>query len=264
VRSRRLQDVCLYFTCAIYCLSPHLWRIWHNQAHHPYANIHGRDPDSFDTLEDFSRWNPRTRFLARMAPGSGHWSSALFLPSFFTVQTQWVLWNRSRVMPGFERLRRRRASADSLGMMLFWAALGALSGPRGALLAVIAPMLVANAVLMSYITTNHMLRPLTDARDTLSTTMSVTTARVLDRIHFNFSHHVEHHLFPAMCSCYYPLVRRSLRRHAGDRFLAPPHWWALYVLFRTPRYYDGARTLVEPHSGRRVALKDVEALLLED
>jgi fatty acid desaturase len=264
VRSRRLQDLCLYCTCAIYCLSPHLWRVWHHQAHHPHANMPGVDPDAFDTLEAVSGWDQRTHFIVKMAPGSGHWSSALFLPSFFSLQTQRVLWNRSRVLPGFERLRRRRAVIDTAAMALFWLLLCIISGPRGTLFAVILPMLAANCVLMSYIATNHMLRPLVATRDTLSTTMSVTTGKLFDIIHFNFSHHVEHHLFPSMCSSYYPLVRQILRQHAADRYMAPPHWWALVVLFRTPHFYDDPRTLVEPFSGRRVAMADVEALLMED
>jgi hypothetical protein len=49
-----------------------------------------------------------------------------------------------------------------------------------------------------------------DGPDSLSTTMSVSTFRVVDWLLFNFSHHVEHHLFPSMSPRYYPLVRQSL------------------------------------------------------
>ncbi len=53
-------------------------------------------------------------------------------------------------------------------------------GPRGALLVILIPMLLANAIVMAYITTNHMLRPLTDEPECLATTMSVTTLRAID------------------------------------------------------------------------------------
>ena len=263
VSSRRKQDLCLYFACWIYCLSPHLWRIWHNQVHHPYTNMVGRDPDNFGTLEEYLRTTPFHRFFHKFAPGSGHWFSVSFLFCFFTLQAQGVLWTHSKVMPGFERLHRRRAVLDSVLMATFWVIVCILLGTRNALFVVIIPMLIANFVIMSYIVTNHMLRPLTEARDTFSTTLSVTTYKLLDLLHFRFSYHVEHHLFPAMCSSYYPLVRQSLRRHVGDQFMAPPHWWALFVLFRTPRLYKDSHTLIEPYSGRRVTLADVETMLAE-
>jgi fatty acid desaturase len=78
-------------------------------------------------------------------------------------------------------------------------------------------------------------------------------------VHFHFSHHLEHHLFPGMCSWYYPRVRASLRRHLGPDYLAPAHWHALHSVFSTPRLYDGGRSLVDPFSGRRVAVADVQA-----
>jgi fatty acid desaturase len=264
VRSQRLQDLCLYLAGAVFCLSPHLWRVWHNQVHHPHTNVARRDPDTFGTLEEFAHATPRTRFFVKFAPGSGHWLSALYLVSFFTVQAQGVLWRRSRSLPGFGRLRRRRAALDSALMAALWVLVCVLAGPRGALFVVLLPMLAANAVVMAYVSTNHMLRPLTETRDILGTTMSVSTCALLDRMHFAFSHHVEHHLFPGMRSSYYPLVRRSLQRHAPGLFMAPPHWWALLVLFRTPRLYDGPDRLIEPHSGRTVAVADVEALLEAD
>jgi len=122
-------------------------------------------------------------------------------------------------------------------------------------------MMVSNSIVMSYIVTTHMLCPMVQTRDTLITSMSVTTNRVFDILHFHFSHHLEHHLFPTMCSRYYPLVRQSLRRHLADHYIAPPHWRALLALFRTPRLYEGSHTLVDPLSGRRVEIPIVLASL---
>ena len=126
---------------------------------------------------------------------------------------------------------------------------------------ILAPMLLANAGVMAYITTNHMLRPLTEAPDCLATTMSVTTLPAVDLIHLHFSHHVEHHLFPSMSHRYYPLVRHSLRRHAGDRYLAPSHWRALLTLYQTPRHYATHDELINPLTGHRLPLVAVEARL---
>ena len=37
----------------VYGLSPDLWIIWHNHAHHGHTNTAEHDPDTFGTLERF-------------------------------------------------------------------------------------------------------------------------------------------------------------------------------------------------------------------
>lgn len=261
VRPGVLRETLLYIAFAVFCLPPRLWRVWHNQVHHPNANVEGFDPDNFGTLEEFRRESSWNQFLVKYAPGSRHLLSVLFLFTCFTVQVQGVLWMKSHRRPGFERLQRKRIALEVLAMAGGWLALSIYLGLTGALLVVILPMIVANCVVMSYIATNHMLSPMSRERDTLGTTMSVTTHKVVDLVHLNFSHHVEHHLFPTMCSSYYPLVRQSLRRCAGDRYMAPAHWRALVTLFRTPRIYADHDTLVEPYSGREIEMGKVKSWL---
>jgi fatty acid desaturase len=257
IRSRRLRTAVLYVTCLVYGLSPHLWRIWHNHAHHSHTNMPEHDPDTFGTLEEFQQ-RRFSQVLARFAPGSGHWLSGFYLPLFFTLHSHGVLWVNSFRQP-FRQLNRRRAALDSAAMILFWIGVSVWAGPRGTLFVVVIPMVVVNAVMMSYVVTNHMLRSLADGPDSLTTTMSVTTFKPIDLLFFNFSHHVEHHLFPSMSPRYYPLVRRSLYRHAPERYLAPSHWRAMLLVFRTPRLYANAGTLVQPATGRRVPIEVVEA-----
>jgi fatty acid desaturase len=259
VRSRRVQRAVLYVTCLIYCLSPHLWQLWHNRAHHGHTNEPDRDPDSFGTLESFRR-NPVSQALAPFAPGSGHWLSVLYLLTFFTAQSHSVLWLNS-FTPEFRRLDRRRAKLESAVMAAFWVVVGVWAGPVGALFGVVIPMLTVNGVMMSYVVTNHMLRPLVSRPDALETTMSVSTSKALDLLFFNFSHHVEHHLFPSMSPRYYPLVRKSLRRLAADRYLAPSHWRALRLVFRTPRLYADFQTLVDPQGRSPIRTSMAEAAL---
>ena len=180
VRSQRLQDIVMWFSCAIFVVSSHLWRHWHNRLHHGRTNVPGVDPDRYDLIEDLEsspavvRW-----FTTRFAPGSGHWLSAFYPFVTFTIQGQAVLWlySRRRPSPGFTWLR---AVAETAVVAASWIGLGVAIGPGGALLIIVAPMLLANAIVMAYITTNHMLRPLTDAPECLATTMSVTTLRAID------------------------------------------------------------------------------------
>ena len=261
VRSQRLQDIVMWFSCAIFVVSSHLWRHWHNRLHHGRTNVPGVDPDRYDLIEDLEKSPAVVRwFTTRFAPGSGHWLSAFYPFVTFTIQGQAVLWlySRRRPSPGFTW---RRAVAETAVVAAFWIGLGVAIGPGGALLIIVAPMLLANAIVMAYITTNHMLRPLTDAPECLATTMSVTTLRAIDLIHLHFSHHVEHHLFPSMSHKHYPLVRASLRRHAGNRYLAPSHARALLTLYQTPRHYATYDELINPLTGRRLPVAAAEARL---
>jgi fatty acid desaturase len=164
-------------------------------------------------------------------------------------------------MPGYQLLNRKRVLIDFVLMASFWIGISIIVGLRAAIFIVAIPMLMANFVVLSYVVTNHMLRPLSSEIDTLSTTLSVTTFKFLDYIHFHFSHHVEHHLFPSMPTCMAPRVRACLIQHFGTRYLAPPHWKALLLVYQTPRIYDGEQILVEPYSGRREEIPQVEAKL---
>ena len=173
VRSKLVQDVILFPAFLIFCLSPHFWRAWHNVAHHAHTNIEGHDPDNFGTIELFNRTR-FSRFIHHFAPGSGSWVSYSFLFVFFTLHGQGVLWWNSQQID-FPSLRKTRAAVETFLMIGFWIVLSVLVGLRATLFVVLIPMVVANAVIMSYIVTNHLLRPLTGVRDTLSTTMSVST-----------------------------------------------------------------------------------------
>jgi fatty acid desaturase len=261
VRSERLQDLLGFFTLAIYLVSPHLWRHWHNRMHHAHTNIEGVDPDRYARVDDvLDRRDAATWLTVRFAPGSGHWLSALYLWVAFTTHGQSVLWSHS-LRYRFPSFRWCRAVLETAGVVAFWISLAVWLGPASALAVVLLPMLVANAVIMAYVTTNHMLRPSAEQPVNLVTSMSVRTHRLLDMAHLHFSHHIEHHLYPSLSHRYYPLVRASLSRHAPEQYLAPSHWRALAVLYRTPRYYEGDRCFVNPLTGRRTAIAEVEARL---
>jgi fatty acid desaturase len=259
VRTRWLQDVILALGLAIYWVEPTFWRAWHNRAHHGHTNEPDADPDSVGTVAAYERAGAlHKRLLLALSPGPGHWLSVLYLFFTFNVHGQVVLWSKSRHQPGFDRLQRGRAGLYSLAVASAYVALGVASGWRGAILGVLVPTMIANLGVMSYIVTNHMLRPLSSERDSLTTSMSVTAHPVLDWLHFHFSHHIEHHLFPAMASDAYPRVRACLRQRVGERYFAPPFSRALIAIFRTPRLYADAVTLVDPVSGTRRTLAAVE------
>jgi fatty acid desaturase len=260
VKSRTAQDVLMWAAFSIFLLPPTLWRVWHNKVHHIYTNHKDYDPDNFGTLSSYNELRS-VRVVEALTPGSGRWLGLIYLPLWFTIHTQVVLWVQSRRCRGFESLGRTRASTESLSMTAFWVSLTAQLGLWSSLWLIIIPMMAANVIIMSYIATNHLLRPLLDHSDPLESSMSVTTYRWLDLIHFNFSHHVEHHLFPSMSSRFAPLVRVKLRRYAEGRYVAAPHLRALLVVFRTPRIHK-EHALVDAASGRSTRFADVDRALV--
>ena len=257
-RSRKLQEVLGYLGFSLFCFPPHLWRFWHNQVHHGHTNQPDLDPDSYGTFERFKRV-PQIRFQVKIAIGSGHWSSLFFLFYRFTYHAQLMIWLASPNLPGFERMNRRRVIIESSLMALLWIVLGIWFGPRVALYGILIPMMVANFIVMSYISTNHFLRPLTKTDKSLLNSMSVRTLKWIDILHLNFSHHVEHHIFPKMNHRFTPLVREYLVRYVPDQYLAPPHWKALWYLYKTPRVYLNDYTLIDPFIGRTVDTNELEA-----
>ncbi len=245
VASRRFQDFLGYVGFAPVLVSPTLWRTWHNQIHHAKTNMGNADPDGFGTMSRYEK-APSTRFVNKLAPGSGHWSSYLFFGYWFIFHGQIVLWLQARYVRSFKRLNRRRAVIDSAVFLVIWIGVAILAGPIGAIFAIIIPLIVYNFTIMSYIATNHFMRPMAKTNDPLDNSMSVNSPKLMDKLHFNFSHHVEHHLFPTMSGANAHRVRAWLLENEADRYVSPPHWKAFLYLYKTPRVFSDPTTLVYP------------------
>ena len=92
------------------------------------------------------------------------------------------------------------------------------------------PVMIMSAFVSFYFFTNHGLKPVSEDADVLGGSTSIAVPRLFDWLHSNFSYHVEHHLFPAMSSDYYPLLGELLRQHFGrdyHRVTASSAWAAL-------------------------------------
>ncbi len=107
------------------------------------------------------------------------------------------------------------------------------------------PVLITHFTTMLYIHTNHFLSPLTnDIDDPLINSLSLKNSWFVDKVFSNFSHHVEHHLFPAMSSAHYPKVRKLLLDLYPNRFQLMPMIDAIKMLCMTPRIYGDNTHLV--------------------
>jgi fatty acid desaturase len=247
VKSRVGEKLIGYAGFAPYCLSPALWSVWHNQAHHGNTGKPVADPDGYGTLRFWEK-SAVVRTLEKIAPGSGYRRSAAFLFVWFSIHSFLVLVFHSHRNGYYTRASRRVVYAESAAMLAFWIAVLFLVGPHAFLFIYVLPLLVANALVMSYIATNHFLNPLTEVNDPLANTLSVTNPRWLERLHLQFGYHVEHHFFPMMSGRHAPAVREVLVRLYGDRYLRMPHLQALRLLYARPKLHDTHDTLIDPRT----------------
>ena len=243
-----------------YFVSPDLWRVWHNQIHHSKTNRGDRDPDSFGTYYIYKRIR-LARIVARLAPGSRKIISILFLTYWFAFHGQIILWFQYKYLKEFKKLNRRKAKFHSFLGLLFWLILAWISGPQNIIFTCIIPFMVGNFILMSYIATNHLMRPLTATNETLDNSMSVKVPKIVDFFHLNFSHHIEHHLFPRMAGCNAPEVKAWLLEHQKDRYVSPSHWKAVMYLYKTPRVYKDRNTLIHPPTDQQINITDITQAL---
>lgn len=229
---------------APFLVTPDFWHRWHNVAHHGNTNVGDKDPDSFGTLKRYER-SPAQKKLLKLAPGSGTWYSYIFLFYSFTLHSQVVLWLQTKHRQEFKGFKRNQAIAGMLSLLAFWIALGVAMGPEAALYGLVIPHLIGNAVIQSYILTNHFLRPQTAINDPVDNSMSLKSLPLFDRLHFNFSHHVEHHLFPKLPMNNAPRLRQWFLDNMPERYVYPTHSTAIKYLYKTPKVYSDALTLID-------------------
>ncbi len=229
-----------------------VWRRVHNQTHHAHTNTR-RDPDRRFTVAEKSaltgiysrifyphrhtlKWNPLVAFH--------------FVPYIIrnTMAAFYGAASRPRLVP-FKPVYSARQRAHILVELIVIAvvqmAIFRAVGRNWTAYLWASPVavLVTSAIVMAYVFTNHFTNPLLEAPDTIAGTTSVVVPRVFDSLHFNFSYHTEHHLFPRMRSEFYPLVSEHLRLHHRARYSRVPIGKAWAVLWAGDEYaFDPAGT----------------------
>jgi fatty acid desaturase len=248
VRQKRARYLVGFVTFLPFAVSPRLWTAWHNVVHHGNANRAGVDPDAYPTLEEHRSSRAVRIFTDWFGIGRGRLRGLVSLSIGFTVQSLHVLLvarSRRYLNP---REHRRALAETALGFGV-WGAILAVIGPLPFLFACLLPWLVANAIVMAYIFTNHALSPLTEVNDPLANSLSVTVPRWVDVLTLNFGFHVEHHLFPWMSSRHAPLVRELILARWPERYQSMPLAEALVRVHRTARVYLDSTTLFDPVTG---------------
>jgi len=247
VRGRRLRHIVTWIGFLPFTVSPRLWAAWHYRVHHATANCDA-DPDRYPTLAEYQA-SGRVRFFVDMfSPGGRRWRGVLSLAFGFTGQSmQQLLLVRRR-----DYLKPRAAAAaiaETLAGVAVWATVAALVGFWAFVFVYLIPLLIANAIVMAFILTNHGLSPRVEINDPLVSGLTVTAPRWVEWLTLKFGYHVEHHLFPAMSSRYARKVSELLRQRFPRRYQSIPLRKALAKLHRTARVYKDAVTLVDPRTG---------------
>ena len=248
-----------YIGFAHHLLGVEAWRAWHVRAHHAHTNKEHLDPDVVGLSKDYPR-SMFIKFMDSFTIGSGRWWSFFCLFAQFTVQGHLVLWYHG---PQWKKRKKdkvafnlNKARAETILLAMFWGVCAWGLGWYHSLWLLALPLLMCNATLMSYICTQHFLRPLTAKNDPLPNTLSVRTWKWLDIIHLHFSHHREHHLFPNMSHSMGPVVQKEMERLG---YGVPPltHWEALKLVIMTPRLYHDSHTVAKQRDGKATSLVEL-------
>ncbi|KZL50107.1 fatty acid desaturase [Nodularia spumigena CENA596] len=256
IRNSKLAYFFSFIGLTMLWMPPTLWKSVHNRVHHHQTNSL-RDPDRNYLDKQSKNWgkwfnnvvvpslevNPLCLMVGMTSAWGGHnfrnLTSVLFfnnksvdyVPAAFTVSA-----------------KDRRAIAGELFLMsiIHLTILAYLEfHPLKLILSYFLPIAIGNAALMFYIYTNHLLCPMTDVNDPLVNSTSLRVYKIFDLLHFNFSHHTEHHLFPGMNSDYYVMVRKLLETDYAEKYnlLDAPEAWRL--LMKSPRHYKDENTLTD-------------------
>ncbi|HTL36477.1 MAG TPA: fatty acid desaturase, partial [Kofleriaceae bacterium] len=261
VRGRTARQLVGWIGFLPFTVSPRLWAAWHDRVHHANANL-ADDPDMYPTLAEY-RASRRIRLVTdAFSLGNRRWRGVLSLILGFTVQSgHQLVTARSR---GLLKPRAfRDAVAETAAGVAVWTTVAILVGGVPFLFAYVLPLLVANAIVMAFILTNHSLSPRVEINDPLVSGLSVTAPRWFESLTLQFGYHVEHHLFPAMSSRHARSVRDLLEQRWPERYQSMPLGRALRRLHGTARVYKDAVTLVDPRTGHEYpTLQPIERPLM--
>ncbi|MDN4074004.1 acyl-CoA desaturase [Fictibacillus sp. CENA-BCM004] len=222
---------------------PRLWRKWHNMNHHVHTQHDEKDPDAWPNHEKWIQ-NSLLRTIYRLPFGV----RAFF--SFLSLSVQFSMHGLKMFIEYIKDFNPKNRPAVLLQTVLPWATwIGIMfwMGPVKWLFAFLFPLLIANFIVMSYISTNHRLNPLTPVNDPLANSLTVTVPKWVDVLHFNFSYHTEHHLFPSMSPKYYPIIKQHIKKMWPERYHEMKMSNAMKALWNTPRIYYKDNELIDPH-----------------
>ncbi|MGK7900823.1 MAG: fatty acid desaturase [Hormoscilla sp.] len=255
-KKSRLTYLISFIGLSMWFMPPTQWKSLHNLVHHNKTN----------SLED-----PDRNYLHQQPLTWGKWIQNLFVPSLevhpfwltvgmagswivhnFRNLTSVLLFNNKSVdyVPAAFTVSpndRWAIACECLGIfaihlsILFYLGFHPLKLALGYFL----PLAIGHAGGMFYIFTNHMFCRMTEVNDPLINSVSLRMPKLFDLLHFNFSYHTEHHIFPSLNSDYYPVVQELLEIHYPGRMNLVDAGEAWRLLMKTPRHYKDEVTFTD-------------------
>lgn len=186
--------------------------------------------------------DPDRRFLASETSRGARLAAALLFPNkesrfsvlcrfywaFFPIRNLIVMSYPGVSKPGFATAKVMLPRHDKLWITFEVAFIAGLHAGlilflhRAYWWAVLLPSAINSLVTSWYLFTNHGEHRIGDGTDILGATTSVCVSRICDRLHSNFSYHVEHHLFPSVNPHYYPMISELLQQHFPNDYKRSP------------------------------------------
>lgn len=235
-----LSNVCF----ASFGLHAKAFIAFHNRKHHHLTQHPYRDPDCFGKQ---CTKNKMLLKIQKTLPGSKSFISYTFLFWFFSFYTFYNVWFQKRIF--VNRREKKISRIYSVLCYCTWIALATYIHPHGLLYFFFVPFITSNFVVLSYLSTNHFLSPLTEeVNDPLVNSLTVDTSRFLRFIHLNFNYHVEHHIFPYVNPTYAPMVAEVLKEKFAKKYNHIKHNAALKLLYQRPKFYYDDVTLINPRT----------------
>ncbi|OCQ91143.1 fatty acid desaturase [Oscillatoriales cyanobacterium USR001] len=256
IKKSRWSYLISFLGLSMLLMPPTQWKTLHNLVHHNNTNSLD-DPDRNYLYEQPETWGKWIQNL--FAPSveihpfwlvvgfTGSWTvhnfrnltSVLFfnnksvdyVPSAFTVS------DKDRLIIAFECLGILGIHLSILAYLGF--------NPLKVTLGYLLPIAIGHAGSMFYIYTNHLICQMTSVNDPLINSLSIRVPKIFDVLHFNFSYHTEHHIFPSLNSDYYPLVQELIQIHYPNRMNLVDAGEAWQLLMKTPRHYKDEVTLTD-------------------
>ncbi len=244
----------------------------HNAWHHDHTNG-TLDPNRRQTAAEIAH-NPLDGRIAEwIFPNSRHPLTSAFAGLWLVnlvYQLKLLVHSvRATGDPRWDmRLSPRKRAYALIEQIWYWsvyAALWALSGFHWEMaLFLFVANYVGTTIGLWYICTNHLINPMSGDGpiDPVVTATSVKIPGWLDYLHFRFSHHPEHHLYPAAGPANYPKIRKVLQQTFPDRFHLLTATEVMRELLASPLIYRDATTLVHADGtgARRVTVLAPEQL----
>lgn len=234
-----------------FAIGAHLWSRWHNGQHHGHTQVADLDPDRLFLVDEYKN-NVVLKWLYRRSPLARNLVIFGFFSMMMTQHNITMLLSYLKDEKTGPAERRKLLLQFFIPKALWILGTAALGWPV-LLMGYVVPLLVGNAIVIGYISTNHFLNPLADERDVLAGSLSVTLPKWLgwlDVLHLRFGAHVAHHLFPQAPTRYCRAIEDKIAELWPDRFHRMPLSQALKLLWNTPWVYDNeGKELIHPENG---------------